>query len=131
MANSPGLWDWWLHELCIIPADQRPSMFTLSIGNSSDVNVHTQCASHNGAVAAGATLNESCTATGRYISFTVKNEAYNPLTTLCEVVVIGHRYVCTYPLFILLLSVNSSRADTNTFASNAFIGTPSDQLYTY
>ncbi|KAK2152409.1 hypothetical protein NP493_2462g00000 [Ridgeia piscesae] len=72
---------------------QQPSAFTLSVGNSSDVNDHTQCASHNGAVAAGATVNESCTATGRYLSFSVKGEAENPLTTLCEVVVIGHKYI--------------------------------------
>ena len=95
------------------------------------MNEHTQCASHNGAVAAGATVNESCTATGRYLSFRVKDEAYNPLTTLCEVVVFGHRYVCTYPLFILLFSVKSSIADTNTLTSDALQGTQSDQVYTH
>ena len=87
------------YDLCIFPGTQQPSVFTLSVGNSSDVNDHTQCASHNGAVAAGATVNESCTATGRYLSISVKGEAENPLTTLCEVVVIGHKYICTYPLF--------------------------------
>ena len=84
-----------LYDLCIFPGAQQRSAFTLSVGNSPDVNDHTQCASHNGAVAAGATVNESCTATGRYLSFRVKSEAENPLTTLCEVVVIGHKYICT------------------------------------
>ena len=87
----------WSYDPCIIPGAQQSSAFTLSVGNSSDVNDHTQCASHNGAVAAGATVNESRTATGRYLSFSVKGEAENPLTTLCEVVVIGHKYICTYP----------------------------------
>ena len=89
----------WSYDVCILPEDQRSSSFTLSVGNSSDVNDHTQCASHNGAVAAGATVNESCTATGRYLSFRVNGGANNDLTTLCEVVVIGHKYVCMYPLF--------------------------------
>ncbi|KAK2156018.1 hypothetical protein NP493_2011g00001 [Ridgeia piscesae] len=80
--------------------DQRSSSFTLSVGNSSDVNDHTQCASHNGAVAAGATVNESCTATGRYLSIRINGEADNHLTTLCEIVVIGHKYICMYPLFL-------------------------------
>ena len=90
----------WSYDPCIITGAQQPSAFTLSVGNSSDVNDHTQCASHNGAVAAGVTVYESCTATGRYLSFSVKGEAENPLTTLCEVVVIGHKYICTYPLFV-------------------------------
>ena len=88
-----------LYDLCIFPGPQQRSAFTLSVGNSSDVNDHTQCASHNGAVAAGVTVNESCTATGQYLSFRVKSEAENPLTTLCEVVVIGHKYICTYSVF--------------------------------
>ena len=83
-----------LYDICIFPGTQQPSSFTLSVGNSSDVNDHTQCASHNGAVAAGATVTESCTATGRYLYFSVNGEADNPLTTLCEVVVIGHKYIC-------------------------------------
>ncbi|KAK2155909.1 hypothetical protein NP493_2025g00007 [Ridgeia piscesae] len=89
----------WTGDNCQIGA-QQSSAFTLSVGNSSDVNDHTQCASHNGAVAAGATVNESCTATGRYLSIRINGEADNHLTTLCEVVVIGHKYICTYPLFL-------------------------------
>lgn len=81
---------------CIIPDERRLIEFTLSVGNSSDVNDHTQCASHNGAVAAGATVSESCTATGRYLSFRRSGGGENHLTTLCEVVVIGHKYICTY-----------------------------------
>ena len=88
------------YDICIILGAQQPSVFTLSVGNSSDVNDHTQCASHNGAVAAGATVNESCAVTGRYLSFRINGEADNHLTTLCEVVVIGHKYICTYPLFL-------------------------------
>ncbi|KAK2154336.1 hypothetical protein NP493_2198g00000 [Ridgeia piscesae] len=84
----------WTGDNCQTDA-QQSSAFTLSVGNSSDVNDHTQCASHNGAVAAGATVNESCTATGRYLSTRINGEADNHLTTLCEVVVIGHRYTIT------------------------------------
>ncbi|KAK2150076.1 hypothetical protein NP493_2864g00000 [Ridgeia piscesae] len=88
----------WSGDNCQTGA-QQSSAFTLSVGNSYDVNDHTQCASHNGAVAAGATVNESCTATGRYLSIRINGEADNHLATLCEVVVIGHKYICTYPLF--------------------------------
>ena len=85
------------YDLCICPGTQQFSAFTVSVGNSSDVNGHTQCASHNAAVVAGATVNEWCTATGRYLSVRVKGEADNHLTSLCEVVVIGHIYTCMYP----------------------------------
>ncbi|KAI0239537.1 hypothetical protein LSAT2_009729 [Lamellibrachia satsuma] len=57
------------------------------------MNDHSQCASHNGAMTAGATVNKSCTATGRYLSFRRTGGGENHWTTLCEVVVIGHRYV--------------------------------------
>ena len=86
------------YNICVLSDERRLSAFTLSVGNSSDVNDHTQCASHNGAVAAGATVNESCTATGRYLSFRRSGGEENQLTTLCEVVVIGHRYISTYLL---------------------------------
>ncbi|KAK2172546.1 hypothetical protein NP493_950g01060 [Ridgeia piscesae] len=87
-----GCADGWTGDSCQTD-ERRLSAFTLSVGNSSDVNDHTQCASHNGAVAAGATVNESCTATGRYLSFRRSGGEENQLTTLCEVVVIGHRYI--------------------------------------
>ncbi|KAK2166571.1 hypothetical protein NP493_1314g00024, partial [Ridgeia piscesae] len=80
----------WSGDSCQID-ERRLSAFTLSVGNSSDMNDHTQCASHNGAVAAGATVNESCTATGRYLSIRVNGE--DDTITLCEMVVIGHRYI--------------------------------------
>jgi len=88
------------YDLCIIPGAQQSIVFTLSVGNSSEVNDHTQCASHSGAVAAGTAVNESCTATSRYVSFRVSGETDNNRTTLCEVVVIGHKYICMYPLFL-------------------------------
>ena len=113
----------------IISDEQRIIAFTLSVGNSPDVNEHTQCASHNGAVAAGATVNESCMATGRYLSFRVTGE--NETLTLCEVVVIGHKYVCTYQFLILFLSVNFRTANTKRLTSNAFEGIISDQFDTY
>ncbi|KAI0224033.1 hypothetical protein LSAT2_024929 [Lamellibrachia satsuma] len=73
--------------------ERRLSAFTLSVGNSSDIEDHTQCARHNGAVAAGETVNESCSATGRYLSFRRSGGGDDHWTTLCEVVVIGHRYI--------------------------------------
>ena len=91
-----------LYDHCVISDERRLGAFTLSVGNSSDIEDHSQCTSHNGAVADGATVNESCTATGRYLSFRRSGGGDNNLTTLCEVVVIGYRYVCKEPLVIIL-----------------------------
>ena len=91
-----------LYDHCVISDERRFSAFTLSVGYSSDIEDHSQCASHNGAVAAGATVNESCTATGRDMSFRRSGGGDNHLTTLCEVVVIGYRYICKEQLVIIL-----------------------------
>ena len=91
-----------LCDHCVISDEWRLNAFTLSVGNSSDIEDHSQCTRHNGAVAAGATVNESCTATGRYLSFRLSGGEDNHFTTLCEVVVIGYIYVCKEPLVIIL-----------------------------
>ncbi|KAI0228705.1 hypothetical protein LSAT2_020841 [Lamellibrachia satsuma] len=88
---APG----WAGDSCHINDERRFIAFTLSVGNSSDIEDHSQCTSHNGAVAAGATVNESCIATGRYLSFRRNGGGDNRLTTLCEVVVIGYRYLAS------------------------------------
>ena len=80
-------------DYCVISDARLLSTFTLSVGNSSDRNDHTQCASHNGQVAAGATVNESCAAVGRYLSFQRNGGNESHLAALCEVVVIGHIYI--------------------------------------
>ena len=96
----------------MVPDERRLNAFTLSVGNSSNVNEHTQCASHNGAVAAGATVNESCTATGRYVSFRRSGGEASHVTTLCEVVVIGHRYVCKYPTYVIKVHYKHTECTT-------------------
>ncbi|KAI0224657.1 hypothetical protein LSAT2_024362 [Lamellibrachia satsuma] len=82
----------WTGDNC--ETDERVlSTFTLSVGNSSAINDHTQCASHKGQVAARAPINESCAATGRFLSFQRYGGDESHLAALCEVVVIGHRYI--------------------------------------
>ncbi|KAI0239349.1 hypothetical protein LSAT2_009927 [Lamellibrachia satsuma] len=71
----------------------RLDTFILSIGDSPDRHSHTQCASHNGRVAAAGTVEEQCNTIARYLSFR-RDEGYQSYASgLCEVVVIGHRYV--------------------------------------
>ncbi|KAI0209848.1 Receptor-type tyrosine-protein phosphatase kappa [Lamellibrachia satsuma] len=72
---------------------QHLPTFTLSVGNIPNIVEHTKCASHNGEVAAGETVSESCTAVGRYLSFRRREGYKSRLTALCEVAVIGHRYI--------------------------------------
>ena len=81
--------------LFILPDTRGLSTFTLSVGNSSDRTDHTQCASHSGVVVSGAVVKESCTATGRYVSYQRTEDGDPRLTALCEVVVIGHPHICT------------------------------------
>ncbi|KAK2155978.1 hypothetical protein NP493_2014g00018 [Ridgeia piscesae] len=69
------------------------STFTLSVGNSSDRTDHMPCASHSGVVVSGAVVKESCTATGRYVSYQRTKDGEPRLTALCEVVVIGHPHI--------------------------------------
>ncbi|KAI0233427.1 hypothetical protein LSAT2_016312 [Lamellibrachia satsuma] len=86
--------DTWFSDIsCYRKHEWRLNAFTLNVGNSSDIEDHSQGTRHNGAVAAGATVNESCTATGRYLSFRRSGSEDNHLTTLCELVVSGYRYV--------------------------------------
>ena len=67
--------------------------FKLSVGDSPDKTKHTQCASHNGRVAAGGTVEEQCKGIGRYLSFRRDGGDNSYRAGLCEVVVIGHRHV--------------------------------------
>ena len=67
--------------------------FVLSVGDTPDTTKHKQCASHNGRVAAGGTVEEQCKGIGRYLSFRRDGGYSSYLAGLCEVVVIGHRHV--------------------------------------
>ncbi|KAK2152058.1 hypothetical protein NP493_2533g00022 [Ridgeia piscesae] len=72
----------------------RLDEFRLSVGNSSQSDQLVQCATHSGRVASSASVTTSCEAVGRYLEFRrsgIKNDKY--VTGLCEVVVIGHRYI--------------------------------------
>ncbi|KAI0209847.1 Receptor-type tyrosine-protein phosphatase mu [Lamellibrachia satsuma] len=72
---------------------QHLPTFTLSVGNIPNIVEHTKCASHNGEVAAGETVSKSCTAVGRYLTFRRSQGSKFRLIALCEVAVIGHRYM--------------------------------------
>ena len=72
----------------------RLDEFRLSVGNSSQSDQLVQCATHSGRVASSASVTTSCEAVGRYLEFRrsgIRNDKY--VTGLCEVVVIGHRYI--------------------------------------
>ena len=69
----------------------RLDSFTLSVGNIRDK--YTQCASHKGSVAASGSVEETCTAIGRYLLFRRDGGTQPHLAGLCEVVVIGHLFV--------------------------------------
>ena len=74
-------------------AHKRLDTFILSVGDSPDKTKHRQCASHNGRVAAGGTVEEQCKGIGRYLSFRRDGGHESYVTGLCEVVVIGHRHI--------------------------------------
>jgi len=75
-----------------ISGHRRLDTFILSVGDSSDISTHVPCANHTNAVPPGGHVNVTCLAVGRYVSFK-RNKGYEAnIATLCEVVVIGHRY---------------------------------------
>ena len=86
------------HRFFIYVTDaHRLNAFTLSVGDSPDKSA--QCADHVGFVRPGATVNLSCSAVGRYLTFRREgDDAY--VTGLCEVVVIGRRHICKYTLIV-------------------------------
>ena len=67
-----------------------PDAFTLSVGDSPDKT--TECAEHDGSVGPEATVNVSCDAVGRYLTFRREDKNVDS-TVLCEVVVIGSRRI--------------------------------------
>ena len=69
----------------------RLHSFTLSVGNIRDN--YSQCASHKSSVAASGSVEETCTAIGRYLLFRRDGGIDPHLAGLCEVVVIGHLFV--------------------------------------
>ncbi|KAK2175547.1 hypothetical protein NP493_723g02013 [Ridgeia piscesae] len=103
--NAEGQYAWWMVDLgetyrlsrvIIYNRDSQPerlNRFILRVGDSPDRATHRWCASHSGPVAAGATVNETCTAVGRYLSFKRDGGSDSHIATLCEVVVIGHRHI--------------------------------------
>ena len=71
---------------------RRLDTFILSVGRNRDISTHVPCATHTKSVPAGGHVNVTCLAIGRYVSFK-RNKGYQAnIATLCEVVVIGHRY---------------------------------------
>ena len=77
----------------MIPGERQLDTFILGVGNSSHLDSHTQCASHVGRVAKSGTVETSCEAVTRYLSFRMNGGSESHWTGLCEVVVIGHLYI--------------------------------------
>ncbi|KAK2156716.1 hypothetical protein NP493_1948g00003 [Ridgeia piscesae] len=76
--------------LIYVTDPERLKHFTLSVGDSPDKA--TECAEHVGSVGPGATVNVSCSAVGRYLTFRREGEGVDA-AGLCEVVVIGRRRI--------------------------------------
>ena len=106
MTNKAALTAWWkvdlddtyrIYSVVIYNRNERPwrlKEFRLSVGNSSESDQLVQCATHSGPVAKSASVTTSCEAVGRYLEFRrsgIRGDKH--VTALCEVVVIGHRYI--------------------------------------
>ena len=76
--------------------DKRLDTFVLSVGNTRERTTHKQCASHNGRVPAGGTVESQCRAIARYLSFSRNGDPESYAAGLCEVVIIGHRHISKY-----------------------------------
>ncbi|KAK2184446.1 hypothetical protein NP493_265g00032 [Ridgeia piscesae] len=74
-------------------AHNRLDTFILSVGNTRERRTHKQCASHNGRVPAGGTVESQCRAIARYVSFRRNGSPDSYAAGLCEVVIIGHRHI--------------------------------------
>ena len=77
-------------------AHKRLDTFILSVGNIPERTTHKECASHNGRVPAGGTVESQCRAIARYVSFRRNGGPDSYATALCEVIVIGHRHISKY-----------------------------------
>ena len=75
--------------------DQLQTTFIINVGNSSRRDEHA-CASQSDAVGFGAIFNVSCPAIGRYISVVQNGGNDTQVAALCEVVVIGNKYISGY-----------------------------------
>ena len=81
-----------LYNKSTLSGVHRLDVFTLDVGNTSNVNDYKLCASHNGSVSASESVEESCAAVARYLRFRRSGGRDTHTTGLCEVVVIGSRY---------------------------------------
>ena len=73
---------------------KRLDDFVLYAGNSPRIG--SECASHNGRVPAGGSVEAQCEAIARYIKFSRFGGLQSDVAGLCEVVVIGHRHISKY-----------------------------------
>ena len=72
----------------------RLKAFTLSVGDSSQSDQLEQCVNYTGPAKSSGSVVTPCEAVGRYVEFKrsgIRRDKY--VTGLCEVVVIGHRYM--------------------------------------
>ena len=83
----------------MISDDKLQNTFIIKVGNSSQRDEHVECQSD--AVGGGAIFNVSCPAIGRYISVLQKGGNDTKVAALCEVVVIGNKYISKYTGLVL------------------------------
>ena len=107
--------------------------FILAVGNTRDRNTHSRCASHNGPVPPGGTVESQCRAIARYLSFKRDGEPDSYVTVLCEVVVIGHRHISKYMQCVHghLDDVKDKNTYVFTFKSEMLITNNRDTLLTF
>ncbi|KAI0230737.1 hypothetical protein LSAT2_018886 [Lamellibrachia satsuma] len=73
--------------------NQQLDTFVLSVGDSDDRQSQRECARHNGRVRLSGKVEKTCNAVAQYLSFRRNGGYQSHVTTLCEVVVIGHTYI--------------------------------------
>ena len=78
---------------CTISGNRRLDTFVLSVGDSEDRHNHRTCVVHNAWVSLSGTVEQTCNAVARYLSFRRNGGFELYATALCEVVVIGHIYI--------------------------------------
>ena len=66
---------------------------SVGIGNSANVDDHTQCATHTAEIPLNTNVILTCEGTGQYVSIKKTGGDRKDVMFLCEVVVMGYKYI--------------------------------------